>query len=149
MITTHTESTALHIMERMLSEGFAHGRTEVVDELCSPDLVEHQFGLSGTGADAIAKVKKGMTDVHTAFPDLRLTVGDWVERDDTIWVRAEGSATNTGPFFGPPTALPVQFTIMDVARIEDGRIVEHWGVPDRFEILIRLGRIEVPTGQRP
>ncbi|WP_285116733.1 ester cyclase [Leifsonia sp. fls2-241-R2A-40a] len=150
MITTDTHPTALRIMERMLDEGFASGRTEVVDELCSPDLVEHQFGLAGTGAEAIAKVKKGMTDVHAAFPDLRFTVGDWAERDGIIWVRAEGSATNTGPFIGPPTGLPVRFTVIDVARIADGRIVEHWGVPDRFEILIRLGRLPgVSPGSRP
>ena len=146
MTTTHTETTALQIMERMLHEGFAQGRTEVVDELCSPDVVEHQFGLSGTGAEAIAKVKKGMTDVHTAFPDLRFVIADSVERDDTIWVRAEASATNTGPFFGPPTGQHVEFTVMDVARIADGRIVEHWGVPDRFELLVRLGRLGAPVG---
>jgi predicted ester cyclase len=28
-----------------------------------------------------------------------------------------------------------------VARVIDGKIVEHWGVPDRFEILARLGRL--------
>jgi len=144
MVITQAEPTALRVMERMLVEGFAAGRTDVVDELCSPDLVEHQFGLSGTGAEAIAKVKKGMTDVHTAMPDLRFSIEDWTEHDDVIWVRAEGSGTNTGPFLGPPTGLPVRFTVFDVARITDGRIVEHWGVPDRFELLVRAGRIPVP-----
>lgn len=136
-------SPALRIMERMLVEGFASGHTEVVDELCSPELVEHQFGLAGDGAEAIAKVKKGMTDVHAAMPDLRFSIGDWVESGDTIWVRAEGTATNTGPFLGPPSGLPVRFTVLDIARIVDGRIVEHWGVPDRFEILVRTGRLPV------
>ena len=92
-------------------------------------------------AEAIAYIKTCMSDVHSAFPDLRFTVQDWVERDDTIWVRAEGAGTNTGPFAGPPTGLPVRLTVIDIARIADGRIVEHWGVPDRFELLVRLGRI--------
>ncbi|WP_249776408.1 ester cyclase [Leifsonia sp. C5G2] len=61
----------------------------------------------------------------------------------TIWVRAKGMATNTGPFLGPPSGLPVRFTVLDIARIVDGRIVEHWGVPDRFEILVRTGRLPV------
>ncbi|ANF30649.1 hypothetical protein A0130_02250 [Leifsonia xyli] len=141
MITERAGSTALHIIERMLDEGFSGGRLEVVDELCSPDIVEHQFGMAGRGAEAIEYIKKCMSDVHTAFPDLRFTVQDWVERDDTVWVRAEGVGTNTGPFAGPPTGLPMRLTVFDVARVRDGRIVEHWGVPDRFEILVRLGRI--------
>ena len=141
MVGTRTEPSGLRIIERMLAEGFATGDTAIVDELCSPDLVEHQFGLSGTGAEAIAKVKKGIAEVHAAFPDLRFTVQDWAERDDIVWVRAEGAGTNTGPFAGPPTGLPVRLTVIDIARIADGRIVEHWGIPDRFELLVRLGRI--------
>jgi predicted ester cyclase len=144
----HEESTALRVLERMLHEGFAGGRAEVVDELCSPEMVEHQFGLSGTGAEALDKVKQGMVDVHAAMPDLRFTVADWVERGDTIWVRAEAAGTNTGPFMGPPTGRPVRFTVIDIARVVDGRIVEHWGVPDRFELLVRLGRVPGAGGRR-
>ncbi|MFF1879755.1 ester cyclase [Leifsonia sp. NPDC058230] len=140
-----TPTTALRVMERMLHEGFGEGRLEVVDELCSPDLIEHQFGLSGEGAAAIAKVKQGITQVHTGLPDLQFSIEDWAEHDDVIWVRAEGAGTNTGPFFGPPTGLSVRFTVIDIARIEGGRIAEHWGVPDRFAIMMRLGLLTPPS----
>jgi predicted ester cyclase len=30
-------------------------------------------------------------------------------------------------------------TVVDIARIVDGRIVEHWGVPDRFALLAQTG----------
>jgi len=146
MDTQRSESEALRVVERMLHEGFATGNAGIVDELVSPDLVEHQFGLSGTGEEAIAKVKQGIVDVHAAMPDLQFTIEDWAEHGDTVWIRAEGRATNTGPFFGPPTGEPVRFTVYDTARVVDGRIVEHWGVPDRFAILIRLGRLPVPAG---
>ena len=62
-------------------------------------------------------------------------------REGPGWVRAEGAGTNTGSFAGPPTGLPVRLTVIDIARIADGRIVEHWGIPDRFELLVRLGRM--------
>lgn len=136
---------AVRVIERMLQEGFANGDAAVVDELCSPDLIEHQFGLSGTGADAIAKVKQGMVDVHTGMPDLEFTIGDWAIDEDKVWVRAEAVGTNTGPFLGPPTGNRVSFTVIDVARVRDGRIVEHWGVPDRFELAVRLGRFTPPS----
>lgn len=137
-------SAPVTVLERMLHEGFAAGDTDVVDELCSSDLVEHQFGLAGTGAHAIAKVKRAISEVHTGFPDLTFTVADRAEQGDTVWVRAEGTATNTGPFMGEPTGLRVAFTVIDIARIHDGRIVEHWGVPDRFALAMQLGRIQLP-----
>jgi predicted ester cyclase len=145
MDTEHSGSDALRVVARMLHEGFATGNEAIVDELCSPDLVEHQLGLSGVGAEAVAKVKRGIVDVHAAMPDLEFTVEDWAENGDLVWLRAEARGTNTGPFFGPPTGEAVHFTVIDIARVIDGRIVEHWGVPDRFAILLRLGRLPIPA----
>jgi predicted ester cyclase len=138
-------SDALTVMRRMFEEGFATGDTAVVDELCAADLVEHQFGLAGTGTDAIQHVKDAIRDVHAATPDISFTIEDAVERGDTIWVRVRARGTATGPFFGPPSGRPVDITVVDIARVVDGRIVEHWGVPDRFALLAQtgvLGRLE-------
>ena len=143
MTTINVERTsAFVVMQRMFDEGFATGDGAVVDELCSPDLVEHQFGLAGGGADAIAHVKDAMRDVHGAFPDIEFTIEDAVESGDTIWVRVRGRGTATGPFFGPPSGRPVDFTVVDIARVVDGRIVEHWGVPDRFAVLAQTGVLD-------
>ena len=49
-------SPAFTVMRRIFEEGFATGDTAVVDELCAADLVEHQFGLAGTGPEAIRHV---------------------------------------------------------------------------------------------
>jgi predicted ester cyclase len=135
-------SAAYQVLERIFDEGFATGNDAVVDEVCSPDLVEHQFGTAGQGADAIANVKAAVRDVHRAVPDISFTIEDAVESGDTIWVRVRGRGTATGPFFGPPSGRPVDFTVIDVARVTDGRITEHWGVPDRFAMLAQTGILD-------
>lgn len=129
-------ATALH---RIFAEGFATGETAVVDEVCSPDLVEHQFGLSGTGQEAIERVKAAIRDVHATIPDLSFTVEDAVESGDTLWSRVRVRGTASGAFFGPPSGRPVDITVVDIVRVIDGRIVEHWGVPDRFALLAQTG----------
>lgn len=140
---TRTRPEAEEIMRRMLDEGFATGNGDVVDELCSPNLVEHQFGLAGgTSAEALQHVKDAMADVHRMVPDISFTIEDSVVRGDTIWVRAHARGTASGPFFGPPSGRRVDFTVVDIARVEDGRIVEHWGVPDRFAVLAQTGVLE-------
>jgi predicted ester cyclase len=130
---------ALSVLRRIFDEGFATGDPSVVDEVCSPDLVEHQFGLAGTGAEAIAHLKAAIADVHRAVPDMSFTIEDSASHGDTTWVRVRGRGTNTGPFFGPPSGRPVELTVIDVVRVVDGRIVEHWGVPDRFALLAQTG----------
>jgi predicted ester cyclase len=62
-----------------------------------------------------------------------------VESGDSIWVRVRGRGTASGPYFGPPSGNAVDITVIDIARVVDGRIVEHWGVPDRFAALAQTG----------
>src|SRR5262249_33748401 len=97
---------------------------------------------AGRGADAIAHVKDAMRDVHRAFPDIKFTIEDAAESGDTIWVRVRGRGTATGPYFGPPSGRPVDFTVIDVCRVVGRRIVEHWGVADRFAVLAQTGVLD-------
>jgi predicted ester cyclase len=141
--TTTTRSPAYAVMQRIFDEGFATGNDAIVDEVCSPDLVEHQFGLAGAdSAEAVAHVKAAIRDVHAAFPDATFTIEDFAEKGDVIWVRVVGRGTATGPFFGPPSGRKIEFTVIDIARIADGRIAEHWGVPDRFAVLAQTGVLD-------
>ena len=135
-------SAAYQVLKRIFDEGFATGNDAIVDEVCSPDLVEHQFGTAGRGDEAIAHVKAAIRDVHSAVPDISFTIQDAVEADDTIWVRVRGQGTATGPFFGPPSGRPVDFIVINVCRMAGGRIAEHWGVPDRFAMLAQTGVLD-------
>ena len=47
----------------------------------------------------------------------------------------------------PPTGRSFAITVIDVCRFENGKIVEHWGVPDRFHQLAQLGLLSSPAGQ--
>jgi predicted ester cyclase len=150
---TRPDSTrAYHVMRRIFEEGFAAGDASVVDELCSPGLVEHQFGLAATGEQAREHVKAAIRDVHAAVPDISFAIEDSAEQDDKIWVRVRARGTATGPFFGPPSNKPVDITVFDLARVVDGLIVEHWGVPDRFAMLAQtglLGRLAPADSHQP
>ena len=78
-------------------------------------------------------------DLHRIVPDIAFTIEDHVQSGDTIWVRVHAVGTATGEFFGPPSGRRVDFTVVDIGRVIDGRIVEHWGVPDRFAMLAQTG----------
>jgi predicted ester cyclase len=137
----HT-TRAYQVMRRIFDEGFAAGDESVVDELCSPSLVEHQFGLAAAGEQAREHVRAAIRDVHGAFPDIVFTIEDFVEQGDKIWVRVRARGTASGPFFGAPSNRPVDITVFDLARIVNGQIVEHWGVPDRFALLAQTGVLD-------
>ena len=145
--TAGRERTAAYrVLQRIFDEGFATGNDAVADEVCSPDLVDHQFGTAGRGAEAITNVKAAIRNVHDAVPDIRFSIEDWVQDGEVIWVRVRGQGTATGPYFGPPSGRPVDFTVIDVCRVTGGRIAEHWGVPDRFAMLAQTGVLDRLAG---
>lgn len=139
---TDADADALELLRRIFDEGFSTGDGAVFDEVCSPDIVVHQFGLAGTGAEAIAHLKAAVADVHRVVPDMRFTIEDHAASGDVHWVRVRGRGTATGPFFGPPSGRPIDITVIDVARVRNGLIVEHWGVPDRFAMLAQTGVLD-------
>lgn len=44
----------------------------------------------------------------------------------------------------PPTGRRIEVDVFDICRFEDGQMVEHWGVPDRFTLIEQLGLLPVP-----
>jgi predicted ester cyclase len=47
----------------------------------------------------------------------------------------------------PRSGKPVTIDVIDICRFADGRLVEHWGVPDRFALLHQLGALPPPPNR--
>ncbi len=123
------------VLRRVIEEGFNKGNYAALDPLFATGYREHQFGLKTT----LQGFKEDIHYLRTGFPDIHLTIEDSTADADTVWIRMTARGTNRGPFLGPPTGKPITITVMDVCRFENGKIVEHWGVPDRFAVMAQLG----------
>jgi predicted ester cyclase len=132
-------SNAENVVRKLIENGFNEGDLEIVDAITSPDLVEHQnFGPDhAPGAQGVRAV---VTSLRRAFPDFRLAIEDLVADGDTVWLRMVATGSNEGSFMGhAPTGRPMRIDVFDTIRVENGRMVEHWGVPDRLGALLQLG----------
>jgi predicted ester cyclase len=132
------------VLRRVIEEGFNKGNYAALDPLFALAYIEHQFGLKTT----LEGVKQDIQQLRHAFPDLHLTIKDMVSDGDKVWIRMTAQGTNYGPFFGPPTGKPMRITVFDICRFDDGKIVEHWGVPDRFAVMAQLGLLPRPSEQQ-
>ena len=62
-----------------------------------------------------------------AFPDLRLTVEDNFSAGDMVAARVAFRGTHRGEFQGiPPTDKQVAFSRIEIDRMGDGKVQEHW-----------------------
>ena len=127
----------------VVEEGFNKGNLDALNALFAPDYQEHQFGLQPT----LDGMKQDIQFLRTAFPDFHLAIEDMIASEDQVWARMTATGTNLGSFMGPPTGKSIKITVFDALRFKNGKISDHWGVPDRFAVMHQLGLI--PQMQAP
>jgi predicted ester cyclase len=91
-------------------------------------------------------VRKLYHALRGAFPDFHA---------DIHWQAADGSlvttyktyhGTHKGPFLGvAPTGRLIHFETVDVMRVREGKITEHWGVANLFSLMQQLGTLPAST----
>jgi steroid delta-isomerase-like uncharacterized protein len=79
------------------------------------------------------------------FPDLQLEVQDAVADEAMTAQRILFTGTHTGPFRGlPPTGRKVRFSGIEINRMTDGKVAEHWFQLDSVTLFEQLGLKVVP-----
>jgi predicted ester cyclase len=80
--------------------------------------------------------------VRAAFPDFRATILDEVCGGDEVITSKVFHGTHRGEFHGlEPTGREVEIAVIDIVRVADRRIVEHWTCVDRLGLLAQLGAL--------
>lgn len=81
-----------------------------------------------------------------AMPDFRYTVKQIVADGDRVWVYSTTTATHTGaPWLDvAPAGNRLSFDVVDMFRLEDGKIAEHWDVADTLGLFSQLGKVKAP-----
>lgn len=122
---------------RRLYELLNAGDVEAVGGLVSPGYEEHNpLPGQGTGREGVldrfSMLKAGLAP--------SFTIEDVVAEGDRVVVRWTNAGTHVGEFAGIP-ATGKTFTIggIDIYRVADGLLCEHWDVVDQLAMLGQLG----------
>ena len=129
------EHQKLNVLCQIIEQGFGNADLYIIDKLVADDYIEHQFNLHG-GKDGL---KKAIISLSNAFSNHEYELLSHVVNGDMVWVHYRSTGQHTGPFMGyAPTGKKFSIDVIDIARIHNGRLVEHWGVPDRFALITQL-----------
>lgn len=130
------------IVRRFVDEVQNRHDIGVLDELCSPDFIDHSgISISPT----LDGTKQFFTMMFTAFPNIRATIHDQVAEGDKVVTRKTFHGTHQGEFLGiPPTGKHIALDVIDIFRIAGGKITEHWAVADMLGLMQQLGVVSAP-----
>ena len=85
-------------------------------------------------------------EFYTAFHNGKHTFDEIIIEGDRIVTCGKFTAIHLGTFQGlPPTKKPIEISVMHIDRVENGKIVEHWGQGDAQGLMKQLGIIFVPS----
>jgi len=134
------------VYERMVNEVVNQGKYEVVDEIFHPNYVDH-VAPPGT-TPGLEGVKEIFTMFRTGFPDVQFHIDNMVGEGNYVATLVHGEGTHTGQFVAfPPSGKHAVWRSVGFFRVEDGKIREHWGIPDLLGLLIQIGVIPPPAAR--
>ena len=124
-------------------EAINRNNLDALDEVVASDITDRDPAPGQ--APGLEGVKQWFSSMHTAFPDFRMDVEDMIAEGDKVVARVRMSGTHQGEFMGiDPTGNRVEISGIDILRVADGKIVEHWGNFDDLGMMQQLGVIEQP-----
>ena len=113
-------------------------------DVLAPHYVAHVAAVSGL-LEGLGAWRQFSGSFAEAFPDIRLTIEDIMAEGDMVAARVAFRGTHRGEFQGiPPTGKEVAFTSIEVNRVEEGKVREHWVELDLLGLKQQLGAIPEP-----
>jgi steroid delta-isomerase-like uncharacterized protein len=133
------------IIRRVFEEAFSRGNMDVLDEIIAPNQINGGPSTPPGIPSGPEGTKMLITAYRNAFPDIHITVDEQIAEGNTVVTRWSARGTHDGELAGiPPTGKPATVVGMGVDRVENGKIVESWGLFDQFGMLQQLGVIPAP-----
>ena len=84
--------------------------------------------------------------MREAFPDFRSEIHWQLTDGDRVITYKTYYGTHDGPFLGiAPTHRKIHFESVDVMRVQNGKITDHWGVGNLLSLMHQIGGWNPPA----
>jgi steroid delta-isomerase-like uncharacterized protein len=82
----------------------------------------------------------------SALPDARIAIDNAVEEGDLVSSRWTITGTHQGNFQGvPATGTRVTMAGVDMSRVVDDKVAEHWAQFDLIAVMVQIGAMPPPA----
>ncbi len=127
------------VVQRYVDEIQNAHSLDALESIFAEDFVDHMALMGGLFLGGMDGLKRGYATFLNAFPDLHVTVEDMIAEGDKVVAYKTLSGTHRGSHLGiPPTGKRVQYQIISIYRIKNGKIAEYWGLQDEISLKRQL-----------
>jgi steroid delta-isomerase-like uncharacterized protein len=129
------------IGQRYFNEVWNKGNLDLLDTLLAPAYINHTPSAPTIpGPEGLKPIVRA---IRKAFPDLHYEIGLVIATPEYVTMRVTMTGTQTDSLFGiPPTGKAIRVMQINIEKIENGRIAEHWRVTDELSMMKQIGVVK-------
>jgi steroid delta-isomerase-like uncharacterized protein len=126
-------------LESYYSEVVNKGDFDVIYESAHPDHISH--GTAENGKQGAEHLREWIRLQRASFPDLNVTVEDWIIEGDKVVSRFTARGTHTGESYVgiPASGRSVEVTGIVIDEFAGDKIVESWLLMEDMKMAQQLG----------
>lgn len=132
---TSNKQIVLGFYRQVMSEG----KTDLAERFISPAYRDHNAPQHA--AAGVAGLLAHINGIRNTFPDFKMQCHEAVAEGEWVAVRVTAEGTHTGEWMGiRPTGKKIYLKGINMDRVVDGLIVEHYGEADTVSMLMQMGK---------
>ncbi|MES2621060.1 MAG: ester cyclase [Bacteroidota bacterium] len=122
---------------RFVDEIINAKKIDMVDSIVAPHYIEHQADRHYMNTRY--GLKRGLRNFLRAFPDLHVRINFITEEGNIVTAQYTMTGTHTGRMYqNKATNKKINVEGVDIVRIDNGKLVEHWGYMEEAKLLKQL-----------
>lgn len=119
---------------RSIYNAIETGDSTAIRPLIADDAVDHQ-GPNGTEVRGGANITHMLADLHNHIKDIHFDVISDAAKGDYVFTMVNMKGTAVDNSFGMPAGTKMDDRSVDVVKVKDGKMVEHWGFFDAADMM--------------
>ena len=119
------------------------GDLSKLDAIIDPEYINHNPSVPNPppGPEGLRPIILAM---RKGIPDLHYTIEDTVITEDRVVARVLVEGTHLETLFGiRPTGKRIEIHQINIERVKNGKIVEHWRVTEELKMMQQLGLVQL------
>jgi predicted ester cyclase len=123
---------------RSVYTAIENGDSATISGLIASDAVDHE-GPNGTEVKGGPNIVHMLSDMHNHIKDLKFDVLSDAAKGDYVFSMVQIKGTTNDNSWGTPAGTKMDSKGVDVVKIRDGKMVEHWGFMDPNDMMKMMG----------
>lgn len=125
------------VNNRRVFKAIETGDSAVINSLIADDAIDHQ-GPNGTDIKGGDSIRHILADMHNHVKDLKIDITADAANGDYIFALSTMTGTTNDMWMGMPAGTKMEQKGVDVIKVSNGKMVEHWGFADAAAMMKQM-----------